>query len=379
MTTPASPLDASPLPAAELSPAVQKLLAGPTPSKAMAAKGLAPLRPTELVTAIYQLTFDPDAAVKAAASAAPGALPEKLLKAALAEPLPAPVLHFFGARVAPDKGEVLETLLLNQATADATFVVMARRLGERELEIIFQNEQRLLRTPAILEALYGNRFARMSSLNRAIELCARNNVRPEGIPGFDEIVKSLLEDPNAKDAAADQAFASALAATEAAAPAEGDATAAEAGDKAEGEDGKRKSPVIDFLRLKLHEKVRLATLGNEYCRNNLIRDPNRIVALAVIRSPKITDGEIVRAASNRTVSEDVIRYIANQREFTKVYAVKLGLVMNPKCPLAFSLKLLPLLHGDDLKDLSRSKNVPSALSTAARRLVMNRADKGGGG
>jgi hypothetical protein len=125
--------------------------------------------------------------------------------------------------------------------------------------------------------------------------------------------------------------------------------------------------------------VRLATLGNEYCRNNLIRDPNRIVALAVIRSPKITDGEIVRAASNRTVSEDVIRYIANQREFTKVYAVKLGLVMNPKCPLAFSLKLLPLLHGDDLKDLSRSKNVPSALSTAARRLVMNRADKGGGG
>lgn len=375
MSTPTAPLDASPLPTADLSPAVQKLLGGPAPSKTMAAKGLAPLRPVELVTAIYQLTFDADAAVKAAATAAPGALPDKILLAALGEPLHASVLHFFGVRVAPNKSEVLEKLLLNPATADATFVLLAKRLGERELEIIFQNEQRLLRTPAILEALYGNRAARMSSLNRAIELCAHNNVRPEGIPGFDEIVKSLLEDPNAKEPAADQAFTSVLQAVEAIAPvADAQAAAAEPDKPEEAE--KRKSPVIDFMRLKLHEKVRLATLGNEYCRNNLIRDPNRIVALAVIRSPKITDGEIVRAASNRTVNEDVIRYIANQRELTKVYAVKMGLVTNPKCPLAFSLKLLPLLHGDDLKDLSRSKNVPSALSTAARRLVMNRADKG---
>ena len=80
-----------------------------------------------------------------------------------------------------------------------------------------------------------------------------------------------------------------------------------------------------------------------------MRDPNRMVAMAAIRSPRITDSEIVKAAANRSVCEDVIRYIANQRDLTKNYQVKLSLVQNPKCPVALSLKFLPLLHADDLK------------------------------
>jgi hypothetical protein len=382
-------LELRPLAPESLAPAVQKLVAGPPPAKAMAAKGLAPMRPAELVTAIYQLSFDADAAVKAAAEAAPAALPDRIVVPGLGEALAPEVLHFFGVRLAAGRTEALEKILYNGATADATFVALAGRLKERELEVIFQNEARLLRTPAILEALYMNREARMSSLNRAIELCARNGVRPDGIPGFDDIVKSLAEDRSAQDPTVDQAFAGILAAADAAPPVpEGPAEAGEgAGTPAAAaappaaapeRDRDRKGGVIDFTKLKLHEKIRLATLGNEYCRQNLIRDPNRVVALAVIRSPRITDGEIVRAAGNRTVSEDVIRYIANQRELLKIYAVKHNLVQNPKCPLAFSLKILPLLLGEDLKEIARSKNVPSALSTAARKLMTTRGSGRGG-
>jgi hypothetical protein len=68
----------------------------------------------------------------------------------------------------------------------------------------------------------------------------------------------------------------------------------------------------------------------------------------------------------------VIRYIANQRELVKMYAVRLNLVQNPKCPVAFSVRFLPLLHNDDIRKLARSKNIPSALSVAARKLVQNR-------
>ena len=100
-----------------------------------------------------------------------------------------------------------------------------------------------------------------------------------------------------------------------------------------------------------------------------------MVALAAIRSPRITDSEIVAAAGNRGVCEDVIRYIAGQRDLTADYQVKLSLVGNPKCPLALSLKFLPFLRPDDLKLLSRSKNVPGALSTGARRLMANRSKK----
>jgi hypothetical protein len=84
----------------------------------------------------------------------------------------------------------------------------------------------------------------------------------------------------------------------------------------------------------------------------------------------------VRAAGNRQVCEDVIRYIANQRDFVKLYTVKHSLVTNPKCPIGFSLRLLPHLHAEDVKSLARSKNVPSALATAARKLVQVRGLRG---
>src|SRR5436190_1684877 len=242
--TAAALAQATPLPADALPPSVQKLLGAPGPMKLMAAKGAAPLRPADLVVAIYQLSFDADAAVKAAAEAAPGVLPDRIVGPALAERLPAPVLHFFAGRLPPTRSEALEKVLYNAATADETFVLMAGRLAERELEIIFENEARLLRCPAILAALFGNREARMSSLNRAIELCARNGVRVEGIPAFDEVAKSISETPPAEAAAADATFAGVLAASEAEAAIEPAAAA---------EEPRKKSLVIDFTRLKLHE------------------------------------------------------------------------------------------------------------------------------
>jgi hypothetical protein len=372
MNETASELVLAPLPPEAIPPAVQKLLAGAAAAKLMAAKGIAPLRPGDLVIAIYQLSFDADEAVKAAAEAAPAALPDKVLAAPLGEALPPGVLHFYAERLPPTRVEPMEKILFNPGTADATFVRLAGRLGERELEVIVQNETRLLRCPSIVEALFNNKQARMSSVNRAIELCARHNVRVEGIPCFDEIARSIRDDPAATDpAVADQSFQSLLTAAEAVAPDEIDDGEEEGKPKST-----RKSPVIEFNKLKLHEKIRLATLGNAYCRTNLIRDANKMVAMAAIRSPLITESEVVRAAGNRQVCEDVIRYIANQRDFVKLYTVKHSLVTNPKCPIGFSLRLLPHLHAEDIKNLARSKNIPSALATAARKLVQTRGLRG---
>jgi hypothetical protein len=379
----------APLPPEQLPPAVAKLLAGPAPMKLMAAKGMAPLRPAELLIALYQLTFEPDAATAAAARASVVGLPDNLCAPPLGEALPAPVIHLFASALPPERTAALERILYNPATSDETFVVLSRRLRERELEVIFQNEARLLRCPAILETLYQNPAARMSSINRAIELCARNQVRVDGIPAFDEIAKAISEDPGARDATADLAFAGALSASDGLGDLpDADSVSTGADDATESalpeldlledpadspaEKSTRTSPIIDFGRLKLYEKIRLATLGNAYCRSNLLRDPNRMVALAAIRSPRITDSEIVKAAGNRGICEDVIRYIANQRDLTKSYPVRLSLVQNPKCPVALSLKFLPLLQAEDLKTMARSKSVPGAVATGARRLMQSR-------
>jgi len=378
-----------PLSAEDLPAAVANVVAGATAAKMMVVRGMAPLRPAELLIAVYQLSFDADASVKAAADGAPGGLPEKLLLGPLAERLPPAVLHFFAVRLPPARRKAIETVLYNQATADETFVELARRLDESRLEIIFQNEVRLLRCPPLVEALYLNKKARMSSVSRALELCVRNNVRPEGIPGFDEFAAALLADPNAvAPSVADEAFTAALsqgdnvAVTEAPTDEGLAGLLGEEGDEdvdggEQGQDLAAGAAFIKFDKLKIFEKIRLATVGNAYCRHVLIRDTNKIVAMAVVRSPSITDMEIVAAASNRGVCDDVIRYIANNRTYIKDYAVKLSLVNNPKCPLGNSLRLLSFLHPEDLRALSRSKNVPAALATAAKKLMQTRSIRGG--
>jgi hypothetical protein len=369
------PLKLEPLTGAALPKAVAAAVVGPGPAKLMVVRGMAPLRPAEMLIALYQLSFDTDAAVKSAAEAAPGALPDKVLLAPLGEPLPAAVLHFFAERLPPVRRQAIEKVLLNQATADETFVALAKRLDEAPLEIIFQNEVRLLRCPALVEALYFNKNARMSSVSRALELCARNGIRLDGIPAYADTVTALMADPNvAQPSAADEAFAAVISeqpgtttTEEAPAPLAPAATA-------DSKPAKRtmSTSFIKFDELKIFEKVRLATIGNAHCRQVLIRDTNRIVAMAAVRSPSITDGEIVAAAANRAVCEDVIRFIANSRECSKDYAVKQALVNNPKCPLAASLRLLAFLRPDDLKALARSRNVPGALATAATKLLRTR-------
>jgi hypothetical protein len=374
------------------------VVGGATPAKLMAVRGMAPLRPLDLLIAVYQLSFDADAAVKAAAEAAPGALPDRILLAPLGEALPPQVLHFFAEHLPKGRSLALEKILYNRGTADETFVYLARNLDEAGLEIIFQNEVRLLRSTALVEALYFNKKARMSSVSRAIELCARNNLRPQGIPGFDDMAAAIMTDPNAVAlSVADEVFSAVLAAGDAAqALPDGDATAGvilaiapeavdqaghEAADSAADQAAQKKkrggSTFIKFDELKIFEKIRLATVGNAFCRQVLIRDTNRLVAMSVIRSPSITDMEVIAAASNRAVCDDVIRYIANSREYTKDYSVKMALVNNPKCPLATSLRMLSFLHASDLKALSRSRNVPGALATAARKLVQTREKPGG--
>ena len=364
-------LQLQPLPAASLSAAVAKVVGGAGPAKMMAVRGMAPLRPAELLVAIYQLSFDADLAIRTAAEAAPAGFPDNVINPPLGEALPAPLLHFFAARLPDQRKAALEKILYNPATADETFVMLAVRMDESLLEVVAQNELRLLRCPAIVEALFFNKQARMSSVNRAVELCARNGVRLEAVPAFDEIVNAIRQDPEAtQEAAVDGRFQAALTAAEAASAGDGapgdEETAPEESQRAGG------MSFIKFDHLKIFEKIRLATIGNAYCRKMLIRDSNKLVAMTVIRSPQITSMEIQRIAGTTNVCDDVIRYIANSRECNKNYAVKLALVTNPKCPLGSSLRFLAYLHPDDLRNIARSKNIPGALATSAKKLLQQR-------
>jgi hypothetical protein len=119
----------------------------------------------------------------------------------------------------------------------------------------------------------------------------------------------------------------------------------------------------------LAEKLRLSLVGNAAARALLVRDPNKVVAMAAISSPQVTEAEAASVACSREVSEDVLRYIGNKREWLGNYEVKRALVFNPKCPVGISLKFLQHLHPSDLRALAQSRGIPAALKNAALQRI----------
>ncbi|MGB9735477.1 MAG: hypothetical protein ACP5JP_04430 [bacterium] len=122
-------------------------------------------------------------------------------------------------------------------------------------------------------------------------------------------------------------------------------------------------------KMTVSQKIKLALLGNKEARSILLRDSNRIVVESVIKSPRITDGEIISITNSRNISEDILRMIASNREWQKNYRIRHALVSNPKTPVPIALKLLETLSKQDLKNLSNNKNVSTVVATTAKRLV----------
>jgi hypothetical protein len=117
------------------------------------------------------------------------------------------------------------------------------------------------------------------------------------------------------------------------------------------------------------EKVKCAMKGTREMRAVLIRDPNRMVASAVLSCPKVNDAEVESFAKMGNVSEDILRTIATSRAWTKNYSVCLSLVKNSKTPVALTMNLLNRLTESDVKKVSTDRNVPEALRVAARKRV----------
>jgi hypothetical protein len=117
------------------------------------------------------------------------------------------------------------------------------------------------------------------------------------------------------------------------------------------------------------EKMKVATRGTREERAILVRDSNRIVAAAVLSSPKLTGQEVEAIAKMANVGEEVLRVIGTSRQWTKNYAVVAGLVRNPKTPVAISLNLLPRVQDRDVKMLAIDRNIPEPVRIAARKRV----------
>jgi hypothetical protein len=364
----------------KLSAGIQRILgaSAPAPLRLMSAKGVAPgLKPHEALTVIAVLSESDDESVASAAKATLGKLPPPLLAGALGGDLPAGVLGLVAPFYAQNAA-VMEKLLAHPAIAPQTVAAVATAANEAVAELVATNEQRLLAHPEIIEKLYMNKATRMSTADRILELAVRNKIELKGIPAYKEaaaaIGQELIAEPSPEPTPDDVLFRE----TEAAARRAPVDAATEDTHRLDEETG---DEVVEDKFLPLHarlammtnsQKIRRAMIGTASERLLLVRDSNRLVAQAAVKSPSIQENEVVRISSSRAVSEDVLRIIATDREWTRSHQIKLNLVQNPRTPFAFAAKLVMHLREHELKTLARSKNVTGAVAQAARQQLVRK-------
>jgi hypothetical protein len=143
----------------------------------------------------------------------------------------------------------------------------------------------------------------------------------------------------------------------------------ESGDNAGGEESSGESDPKILSALPVIERMKLAMRGTREQRSQLIRDSNKLVAVAVLSSPKLTEAEVEAFARMANLSEDVLRIIAMNRAWVKNYNVVAALTRNPKTPIPLAMGFLQRLNERDLKMISIDRNVGEPVRLAARKFV----------
>ena len=323
----------------------------PLEARQMAARGALPLEPVELATVLFVLANDPDASVKDTARKSLEALPEHVLGTVLSGPSH-PALLSFLARVHEENEQWCEAIALNPATDDTTIAWLATLPHSRVVDVISQNQERMMRADEIVDALGANPLTGRAVIERILSFLG---VEEREVDEEEDV----LDEADAEAAVLellgeDMADVAKLLARE------GDD---EADEEVEG------SLYAAVQKMSVMQKIKLARVGGKEARALLVKDRNRIVASSVLGSPKLTETEVVGFAQNRSIGEELLRVISSNRDWTKNYQIKHALVTNPKTPQPQALKFLNYLQDRDLRSLMKSKDVSSNISAHARRIL----------
>ena len=400
-------------------PVVKAVVGGtaPRPAQMAAAKGILPLPPSDLLEILVALSQNEDAELAEAAQTTLAAQDVgELGNTVKSKDIAPQVLAYFAGRdnLPP---EIHETILTNAKTPNAAVIQFVRQTKKGELlEFISFNQQLLIRSPQIIDAIIANPYRTAEAERRAAEVKREffeksrgaqqiaNELRAQGKTAAAEFIEQAEFSPNLQptstasilsfedaillaehievpDSETDDSWLSLEYIQEFYEETEeeremlvskilGELT--EEGDEISGE---RISMINRILRMGMKDRVKLAMKGDREARNILIRDPNRVVSQAVVNNPRITDQEVEKIAAMRSVPEDVLRQIAINRKWARNYNTAHNLARNPRTPIANVIGILVRLQMKDLNALTKNRNVPDAVRRHSLRLVNTRAGK----
>ncbi len=260
---------------------------------------------------------------------------------------------------------VLERVIRHLNASDETLDALARTVTGTPQDALIVNQVRLLRRPALIDALLENPGLTLDGRRRL------NEIREE----FFEKGRRRREAQRVQEE--EEARRALEQAAEEEAAAEAEAAEGEAPVEAAAEEGLEQSLTAGAVykrisMLTVSEKINLAYGGDKEERRILIGDANKLVGSAVLKSRSLTVSEVESFCAMRHLDEEIFRRIAANREWIRKPAVGAALVKNPKVPLAITLPLVKHLPLRVLKGIAHDPNLPEGLRITARKLMMDK-------
>ncbi len=395
-------------------PVVKAIIEGsaPRPAVLAAARGALPLPQNDLLEVLVAFVGSGDSEVadhaRVTLSAQDAAVLESSVRSA---DVAASVLDYFADKTTLKR--VQEAIVSNPKTPMATIVRFAQNTTNGELlERLSLNQQLLIQAPAIIDAIIANPNRTSEAERRASETKREffekergmqqiaNELRAQGKEAAAEFIEQSDFAENPDESGFDVEDALLIASMIEVPDNETDDSwlGLEFIEELYEETSEQRQAIVDkiigefrmedseigservsvlnrVLKMGMKDRVRLAQKGDREARNILIRDPNRIVAQAVVQNPRITEQEMEKIASMRSVTEDILRQIANSRHWSRNYMIVHNLARNPRTPIANVLTILSRLQLRDLAALSKNKNVSDAVRRQALRLSQARTGK----
>jgi hypothetical protein len=303
----------------------------PRERKMAVCAGGAHLAPADRAEILAVLAGDVDEMVSSRAQDAILSQPVESFVEALKREHALPALLSYAAKNLADKPGVCDAMVQNKNCPAEFLIPVVRHLSAVGIQSLMEELDRISESPALASALEHSTSLTVEQRNQLQELHG---------PGV----------PNDEAALA-----------EAAAAVEFDAA-------------RRQTLLQRLAKMTVAQRVQFAIKGGSEARRTLIRDNNKVVQRAVLQSPRLTDQEVEAFAAMSSLTDEILRLIANNRNFRKNYTVVRNLINNPKTPLDVTLHMLPILNAIDLKRLTTNKNVPETLRTTANKLQRTRAE-----
>ncbi|HLF57180.1 MAG TPA: hypothetical protein VI942_10075 [Thermoanaerobaculia bacterium] len=337
-------------------PLVEEILGGESYElRVLAAQGILPLPPAELIPLQVHLADADDAFLADAARSSLASLDPRIVSVYLAADAPVEVLRYFATR--QHDSTLLEPILSRRDVPRELLVELAPKLPADLQELLLLRQDAILERPEILDSLADN--PRLSPYSRRRIAEYREHLLPRASRAAAVAVSSEQFFPQDEELSEEEQV-----------ELERIRRAAAGGDV----DRTTGLSEHQIRALTVPLRLRLAQGASRTLRAILIKDSNTSVALAVLQRSAFTDDEIEQLAASRAVVDDVLLAIAKRREWTARYGVCLNLARNPRIPIGIAIKCLPRLSVRDLRLLGRDRNISDAVRSTAQRLYRIKVD-----